>query len=137
VAKVLYLKPGDAADFAIVDAAMNDLMRPALYDARHAVATVHAPRPGGDARPVRLVGPICESSDDFGTYQDLGTLHAGDLLVFGDAGAYGASMSSTYNSRALIPEVLVDGDQFRVIRRRQETHDMLQLEQEGPWQRAG
>jgi diaminopimelate decarboxylase len=137
VAKVLYLKPGDAADFAIVDAAMNDLMRPALYDARHAVATVHAPRPGGDARPVRLVGPICESSDDFGTYQDLGTLHAGDLLAFRDAGAYGAAMSSTYNSRDLIPEVLVDGEQFRVIRRRQGIEEALQLELAGQWQKAG
>lgn len=137
VAAVLYLKPGEDADFAIVDAAMNDLMRPALYDARHAVATVHAPRPAGDARPVRLVGPICESSDDFGAYQDLGALRAGDLLAFRDAGAYGAAMSSTYNSRDLIPEVLVDGERFRVIRRRQRIEDVLALEQAGPWQGAG
>lgn len=137
VTRVLYLKPGEEADFVILDAGMNDLMRPALYDARHAVAPVHALRPAGRARDCRLVGPICESSDDFGTYQDLGVLRAGDLLAFRDAGAYGAAMSCTYNSRDLIPEVLVDGDRFRVIRRRQTIQDALRLEEEGPWQGAG
>lgn len=137
VARVIYTKPGDGADFAIVDAAMNDLMRPALYDARHAVEPLAPPRQVGATTPCRLVGPICESSDDFGTYQGLGPLQAGDLLAFRDAGAYGAAMSSTYNSRDLIPEVLVDGAQFRVIRRRVGIDEALQLEQPGPWQRAG
>lgn len=137
VTEVLYLKQGHSADFAIVDAAMNDLMRPALYDAQHPVLTLHDPRGAGDDRPCRLVGPICESSDDFGKYQDLGTLQAGDRLAFRDAGAYGAAMSSTYNSRDLIPEVMIDGGQFRVIRRRTDIRDALLLEQAGPWQRAG
>ncbi len=132
VTEVLYLKQGDGAGFAVVDAAMNDLMRPALYDARHPVLTVHAPRSAAPL-PCRLVGPICESSDDFGSYADLGELKSGDLLAFDNAGAYGASMSSTYNSRALVPEVLVDGDRFRVIRQRTGTDRLLQLEQPGPW----
>jgi diaminopimelate decarboxylase len=136
VTRVLYLKPGEAADFVILDAAMNDLMRPALYDAHHAVNPVHAPRAATARRTCRLVGPICESSDDFGTYHDLGPLLAGDILAFRDAGAYGATMSSTYNARDLIPEVLVDRDQFRVIRRRVDIHDALRLEQPGPWQGA-
>ncbi|MEZ5797718.1 MAG: diaminopimelate decarboxylase [Paracoccaceae bacterium] len=138
VAGVTYVKPGDGAEFAILDAAMNDLMRTALYDARHGVETVAAPRPGSDAGALcRLVGPICESSDDFGAYRGLGALRAGDLLAFRDTGAYGAAMSSTYNSRDLIPEVLVDGSQFRVIRRRVGIADALLLEQPGAWQQAG
>ncbi|WP_105514491.1 diaminopimelate decarboxylase [Defluviimonas denitrificans] len=135
VAGVTYTKPGDGAGFAIVDAAMNDLMRPALYDARHGVETVAAPRAPTDAGRCRLVGPICESSDDFGAYEGLGPLRAGDLLAFRDTGAYGAAMSSTYNSRDLIPEVLVDGDRFRVIRRRVGIDAALRLETPGPWQR--
>lgn len=137
VSGVLYLKPGDGAEFAILDAAMNDLMRPALYDAHHPVTTVHPPRIAPAQPPVRLVGPVCESSDDFGTYADLGALRPGDLLAFRDAGAYGAAMSSTYNSRDLIPEVLVDGDRFRIIRRREGIGEALKLETPGTWQSAG
>ena len=136
VTEVLYCKAGGEADVVIVDAAMNDLMRPALYDARHPIRTLHPPRLGTGARPSRLVGPICESSDDFGVYDDLGQIIRGDLLAFGDAGAYGAAMSSTYNSRDLIPEVLVDEGQFRIIRQRAGIRDLLKLEQGGPWQRA-
>ena len=136
VSRVLYLKPGDTADFAIVDAAMNDLMRPALYDARHPVATLHQPRQAPARQAHRLVGPICESSDDFGQYQDLGTLLPGDLVAFLQAGAYGAAMSSTYNSRDLVPGVLVDAGQFRVIRRRTEIRDALRLEEGEAWQKA-
>ena len=135
VSQVLYLKPGETADFAILDAAMNDLMRPALYDAVHPVAPLHPPR-GPQDRAVRLVGPICESSDDFGKYQHLGTLLPGDHLAFLQAGAYGAAMSSTYNSRDLIPEVLVDDGQFRVIRRRAGIQDALHLEAAADWQQA-
>lgn len=137
VAGVHYLKRGDGADFAILDAAMNDLMRPALYDAHHPVTTVHEPRPAPAMPLVRLVGPVCESSDDFGTYPDLGALRAGDLLAFRDAGAYGAAMSSTYNSRDLIPEVLVEGDRFRIIRRRVQIRTALRLETPGAWQGPG
>lgn len=135
LAGVRYLKSGEDADFAILDAAMNDLMRPALYDARHPVSTVAAPRPAG--RPCRLVGPICESSDEFGTYDDLGALRPGDLLAFRNAGAYGAAMASTYNARDLVPEVLVESDRFRVIRQRVGIDAMLRLELAGAWQGAG
>ncbi|NGM47657.1 diaminopimelate decarboxylase [Rhodobacter sp. SGA-6-6] len=137
VTEVLYCKPGEDADVVVVDAAMNDLMRPALYDARHPIRTLHPPRLGTGSRPGRLVGPICESSDDFGVYDDLGQIIRGDLLAFGDAGAYGAAMSSTYNSRDLIPEVLIEEGQFRIIRHRAGIRDLLKLEQGGPWQRAG
>lgn len=137
VTEVLYSKAGGDADVVIVDAAMNDLMRPALYEARHPIRTVHPPRLGADARPGRIVGPICESSDDFGVYDNLGQILRGDLLAFGDAGAYGAAMSSTYNSRDLVPEVLIDAGQFRIIRQRAGIRDLLKLEQGGPWQRAG
>lgn len=136
VSELLYLKPGEGADFAIIDAAMNDLMRPALYEARHPVMPLHPPRDGA-ARVYRLVGPICESSDDFGSYPGLGPLAAGDLLAFRHAGAYGAAMSSTYNSRDLIPEVLVDGAQFRLIRARAGIDAALRLEEPGPWSHAG
>lgn len=136
VTEVLYCKAGGEADVVIVDAAMNDLMRPALYEARHPIRTVHPPRLGTGARPGRIVGPICESSDDFGIYDDLGRILRGDLLAFCDAGAYGAAMSSTYNARDLIPEVLVDEGQFRIIRQRAGIRDLLKLEQGGPWQRA-
>lgn len=136
ITELLYLKPGDTADIGIVDAAMNDLMRPALYDALHPVMPVHAPRAQGRGRVCRLVGPVCESSDDFGAYQGLGGLAPGDLLAFCHAGAYGAAMSSTYNSRDLIPEVLVDGDSFRVIRQRASIGDALRLEKPGVWETA-
>lgn len=136
VSRVLYLKPGEAADFAVVDAAMNDLMRPALYDAQHPAETLHNPRQAPGTQAHRLVGPICESSDDFGKYKNLGALLPGDLVAFLDAGAYGAAMSSTYNSRGLVPEVLVDDGQFRVIRRRTEIRDALGLEEGEAWQKA-
>ncbi|MDD8022260.1 MAG: diaminopimelate decarboxylase [Paracoccaceae bacterium] len=132
VSEVIYLKDASGAHFAVVDAAMNDLMRPALYDARHPVLPVHAPR-GGAAPVWRIVGPICESSDDFGAYPDLGPLHAGDLLAFDNAGAYGATMSSTYNSRPLVPEVMVDAGRFRVVRKRAGTDVFLDLESPAEW----
>lgn len=137
VTEVVYLKPGAHGDLAIVDAAMNDLMRPALYEARHPVLTLHPPRGAVDAQPCRLVGPICESSDDFGSYQGLGRLAPADLLAFTHAGAYGATMSSTYNSRDLIPEVLVMGARFRVIRARAGIETALRLETPGAWQSIG
>lgn len=133
VSEVLYLKEGDGAPIAVIDAAMNDLMRPALYGAQHPVLTVEAPRPAGKDAACRLVGPVCESSDDFGKYVGLGTILAGDLVVFDNAGAYGAAMSSTYNSRDLVPEVLVDDGQFRVIRRRTNISDALKLEEPESW----
>lgn len=134
VGEVLYVKEGEGASIVVLDAAMNDLMRPALYDARHPVLTVHIPRADPHERPCLLVGPVCESSDIFGKYDSLGELQGGDLLVFDNAGAYGASMSSTYNARDLVPEILIDGEEFRIVRRRVGISETLAYEQAGPWQ---
>lgn len=134
VSEVLYVKHPDDLSIAIVDAGMSDLMRPALYGAVHSVLPA---RQGStaDATPCRIVGPICESSDVFGTYDDMPALRAGDLVAFTCAGAYGASMASTYNGRDLVPEILVDGDRFRVIRRRQTAIELLTLEEHTQWQK--
>ncbi|QPB24328.1 diaminopimelate decarboxylase [Rhizobium sp. 007] len=133
VTEVLYLKNTGNMATAIVDAAMNDLMRPSLYSAVHPVLPLQN-IDGGDSSTYQLVGPVCETSDVFGSYEGLPKLREGARLAFGCAGAYGASMASTYNSRDLIAEVLVDGAQFRVIRRRQTIGDLLALEADAPWQ---
>ncbi|MDH6232275.1 diaminopimelate decarboxylase [Mesorhizobium soli] len=140
VTELLYLKDIAGGTMGILDVGMNDLMRPALYDAHHPVLPLHEPRTAVAVPAYSLVGPICESSDKFGSYEGLGELRAGDLLAFDCAGAYGASMASTYNSRDLVAEVLVEGSLFRTIRRRQDIGEMLKLEQAGAWQvpaRAG
>ncbi|GGE14978.1 diaminopimelate decarboxylase [Rhizobium sp. 25PS6] len=133
VTEVLYVKNTGNMATVIVDAAMNDLMRPSLYSAIHPVLPLQDIN-GGDSSTYQLVGPVCETSDVFGNYEGLPKLRAGARLAFGCAGAYGASMASTYNSRDLIAEVLVDGARFRVIRRRQTIEDLLTLEVERPWQ---
>ncbi len=117
--------------FAVLDAAMNDLIRPAMYDAYHDIRPVK-PR---DASAVTydVVGPICETGDTFTRDRDLPPLQAGDLVAFMSAGAYGAVMSSEYNSRLLVPEVLVKGDQFAVVRPRPTYEDMLAKEADAPW----
>jgi diaminopimelate decarboxylase len=112
--------------FAILDAGMTELLRPALYNAFHRIVAV-APR-AGEPRPYEVVGPLCESSDIFGRDRLLSPLQPGDLLAVLDTGAYGAAMASTYNRRPLPPEVLVDGDDWRVIRRRQTIDDLVALE---------
>ena len=113
--------------FAILDAGMTELMRPALYGAYHRIVPV-TPR-AGDIRPYELVGPICESSDIFGRDRLMPPLEPGDLLAVLDTGAYGSVMGSTYNRRTLPPEVLVENNDWRVIRRRQSIDDLLTLEQ--------
>lgn len=130
VTEVLYVKDTGGVTTAIVDAAMNDLMRPSLYGAVHPVLPL---RDSGGSSTYQLVGPVCETSDVFGTYESLPVLSSGARLAFACAGAYGATMASTYNSRDLIPEVLVEGDRFRVIRRRQTIEDLLALEADAPW----
>lgn len=130
VTKVLYGKNQGNAKFSIVDAAMNDLMRPALYDAVHPVWPVRQPAPDADAVRVNLVGPVCESSDTFGEFDTLPALERNDLLMLGVAGAYGATMSSTYNARPLIQEVLVEGDSFKLVRRQWTVEDALLLERD-------
>jgi diaminopimelate decarboxylase len=117
-----------AADrrFAILDAGMTELMRPALYGAFHRIVAV-SPRPG-EPRPYEVVGPLCESSDIFGRDRLLPPLEPGDLVAVLDTGAYAAAMASTYNRRPLAPEVLVDGGEWRVVRRRQTIDDLVALE---------
>ncbi len=113
--RVVRVKPGENHPWVIVDAAMNDLMRPALYDAYHHLDAV---RPTGERMTANIVGPVCESGDTFATAREMDRVGEGDLIVFRTAGAYGGTMSSGYNSRALTPEVLVDGDQWALVRNR-------------------
>ncbi len=118
VTRVLYLKQGSARRFVIVDAAMNDLLRPALYDAWHEIKPVAAAPPNADMQAVDVVGPVCESSDTFARQRPLPPVAAGDLLAICSAGAYGAVMSSSYNTRPPAPEVLVRGAEHAVVRPR-------------------
>lgn len=120
--KVEYLKPGEVKNFAIVDAAMNDLARPALYDAWHDILPV-TPRQGGE-KSWEIVGPVCESGDFLGHARPL-SLQAGDLLAIMSAGAYGMTMSSNYNTRPRAAEVVVDGDQAHIVRRRETVEQLL------------
>jgi diaminopimelate decarboxylase len=123
--KVEYLKMGEAKNFAIVDAAMNDLMRPALYDAYHDIQAVN-PR-AGEANIYEIVGPVCESGDFLGHDRKL-NLQEGDLLAIMSAGAYGMSMASNYNTRGRAAEIMVDGDKMHVIRQREKVVDLFALE---------
>ncbi|MFO7759164.1 MAG: diaminopimelate decarboxylase, partial [Roseovarius sp.] len=125
VSSVIYLKSGEGRDFLILDAAMNDLIRPAMYDAHHDIVPVTQPAPGVEHAPYDVVGPVCESGDTFARARMLPALAAGDLVAFRSAGAYGAVMSSEYNTRPLIPEVLVDGQEFAVIRPRPTFDEMI------------
>ena len=118
VTRVIYVKEGATRTFVIVDAAMNDLVRPTLYDAYHDIQLETRPAPGTETRPVDVVGPICETGDSFATQRSLPPVAPGDLIVLRTAGAYAAVMASTYNARDLIPEVLVNGKDFAVVRKR-------------------
>lgn len=133
VSRVIYRKAGEGRDFLILDAAMNDLIRPAMYDAWHDVEPVVEPAPGAPVAPVDLVGPVCESGDTFARQRELPHLGAGDLVAFRSAGAYGAVMSSEYNSRLLIPEVLVSGSRFDVVRPRPTYDEMLARDRIPDW----
>ena len=131
--KLEYLKPGEVKNFAIVDAAMNDLARPALYDAWHTIEAV-TPRAGATS-DWQIVGPICESGDFLGRDRQL-NLQEGDLLAIFSAGAYGMSMSSNYNARPRAAEVMVDGHQAPLIRRRETVEELYALESLLPEQQA-
>jgi len=131
VSRVTLIKEGTTRRFTVVDAGMNDLVRPAMYDAHHDILPITEARGEGVATDV--VGPVCETSDRFDQGVMLPALKAGDLVAFMTAGAYGASMSSTYNARPLVPEVLVNGTQFAVVRRRPTFEEMTALEQLPPW----
>jgi diaminopimelate decarboxylase len=131
VTRVLRVKRGADRDFLILDAAMNDLMRPALYEAWHDIVPLVQGRP---MARYDVVGPVCETGDTFAMAREMPACREGDLVAIDGAGAYGASMASTYNSRPLLAEVLVDGPRFAVLRRAQSMHELLAQEQpEAPW----
>ncbi|MCE8556207.1 diaminopimelate decarboxylase [Ruegeria pomeroyi] len=133
VSKVIYVKSGEGRDFLILDAAMNDLIRPAMYDAHHDIVPVIEPEPGVEPQPYDIVGPVCETGDTFAKARMMPPLAAGDLVAFRSAGAYGAVMSSEYNTRPLIPEVLVHADQFAVIRPRPSFDEIINRDTIPSW----
>ncbi len=134
--RVLRTKDGEQRRFLVLDAAMNDLLRPSLYDAWHDIVRV-GDNGGREAVAYDVVGPVCETGDTFALGRPMPRCEAGDLVVILGAGAYGASMASTYNSRPLAAEVLVDGDRYAVVRRRQTYDDMIGGEQPaGDWRTA-
>lgn len=133
VSEVIYVKSGEGRDFLIVDSAMNDLIRPAMYGAYHDIVPVIEPAPGAEQAPFDIVGPVCETGDTFARGRDMPALSEGDLIAFRSAGAYGAVMASEYNSRPLIPEVLVHGDQYAVIRARPTFDDIIKRDTIPSW----
>jgi diaminopimelate decarboxylase len=136
VASVIYLKKGENKLFVIVDAAMNDLVRPTLYDAHHDILPVKAPaRRAAHMTRSDVVGPVCESGDYLALDRDLPEVAAGDLIAVMSAGAYGAVQAGTYNSRLLIPEVLVKGSQYAIVRPRPSYEELIALDTLPPWLR--
>lgn len=133
VASVIYLKHGEGRDFLILDAAMNDLVRPSMYGAHHDIIPVTEADAGTEYQPYDVVGPVCETGDTFAKARPLPPLEDGDLVAFRSAGAYGAAMASEYNARPLIPEVLVHGQQFAVIRRRPTYDEMMNRDSLPEW----
>ena len=133
VSSVIYVKSGEDREFLILDAAMNDLVRPAMYDAHHDIVPVIEPAAGTEQAVYDIVGPVCESGDTFAKGRHLVAQQQGDLVAFRSAGAYGAVMSSEYNTRPLIPEVLVNGDQFAVIRSHPSYDDIINRDSLPDW----
>ena len=133
VSRVIYVKSGEGRDFLILDGAMNDLIRPAMYEAYHDIVAVQEPAPGVEQQPYDIVGPVCESGDTFAKQRNMPPLAPGDLVAFRSAGAYGAVMASEYNTRPLIPEVLVHGDQFAVIRERPSFDEIINRDTIPEW----
>ena len=133
VSSVIYVKQGETRRFLIIDAAMNDLIRPAMYEAHHDIIPVQEPETGAQTMPIDIVGPVCESGDTFATQRQMPALQSGDLVAFRSAGAYGAVMASEYNSRPLIPEILVSGDQFAVVRPRPTYAEMISRDITPEW----
>ncbi|KXU30094.1 MULTISPECIES: diaminopimelate decarboxylase [Sphingobium] len=130
LSQVVRVKQGAQAPFVIVDAAMNDLLRPSLYDAWHDIRAV---QPKGERAAANVVGPVCETGDTFAMHRDMDVVGAGDLVAFMTAGAYGATMASTYNSRALTPEVLVSGDKWAVVRARPPVEALIEGDSIPAW----
>ncbi|MEO5758886.1 MAG: diaminopimelate decarboxylase [Mesorhizobium sp.] len=133
VSEVIFVKEGDAKNFLVVDAAMNDLIRPTLYDAFHDIRPVLQQPAAAPRMMVDVVGQVCETGDYIGLDRDLPRLKAGDLIAVATAGAYGAVQAGTYNTRLLVPEVLVDGDRFHVVRPRLTYDDLIGLDSVPDW----
>jgi diaminopimelate decarboxylase len=133
VTRVLFVKRGEAKTFVIVDAAMNDLMRPTLYDAHHDIRPVAEAPPAALRIVADVAGPVCESGDFLALDRDMAEPQGGDLLAVMSAGAYGAVQAGTYNTRALVPEVLVREDQWALVRPRLEVDDLIALDRLPPW----
>jgi diaminopimelate decarboxylase len=133
VARVIYVKQGEAKKFVIIDAAMNDLIRPTLYEAHHDILPVRAPPQSAPQITADVVGPVCESGDYLALGRTMPEPKAGDLLAIMTAGAYGAVQSGFYNTRALVPEVLVKGDQYAVVRPRLEVDALIAMDRPAPW----
>lgn len=133
VCQVIYLKEGDAKNFVVVDAAMNDLVRPTLYEAFHQIWPVQQQAATYPRLVADVVGPVCETGDYLALDRELARVQSGDLIAFGSAGAYGAVQSSTYNTRLLVPEVLVHGDQFHVVRPRRTFEELIALDSVPDW----
>jgi diaminopimelate decarboxylase len=133
VSQVIYVKEGEDRKFLILDAAMNDLIRPAMYDAHHDIEPVIEPQAGAERATYDVVGPVCESGDTFAKGREMAQMNAGDLVAFRSAGAYGAVMSSEYNTRPLIPEVMVNGSKFAVIRSRPSFDEIINRDTIPEW----
>lgn len=130
VSEVILTKDGASKHFVVVDAAMNDLLRPSLYGAWHDILAV---RPKDKRTVGTVVGPICETGDTFAEDREIEDVQSGDLVAFMTAGAYGATMASTYNSRPLVPEVMVKGDEWAIVSQRNQPAAMLALDAKAPW----
>ncbi len=133
VSRVIYVKHGDARNFVIIDAAMNDLIRPTLYEAYHQIMPVRAAAPDAPVLVADVVGPVCETGDYLALGRNLPEPKEGDLLAIMTAGAYGAVQSGSYNTRALVPEVLVNGDQYAVVRPRIDAEALIAMDRVAPW----
>ena len=133
VSKVIYVKPEERRTFLILDAGMNDLLRPALYGSYHDIVTVWKPEPDAEHTHYDIAGPVCESTDTFAKKRPFPVCTAGDLVAIRSAGAYGAVMASEYNTRPLVPEVLVKGGQYAVIRPRPSVEQMIERDVVPPW----
>jgi diaminopimelate decarboxylase len=133
VSKVIYVKNGEAKDFLIIDAGMNDLIRPAMYEAHHEIVAVAEPKVGSPRPRYDVVGPVCETSDLFASSRPLPELKSGDLVAILSAGAYGAVMAGDYNARPRIPEVLVHGEQWGIVRPRETYADLIAKDRIPDW----
>ncbi|MGH6783949.1 MAG: diaminopimelate decarboxylase family protein, partial [Sphingomicrobium sp.] len=133
VTRVLYVKRGEAKTFVVVDAGMNDLIRPTLYDAHHEIWPVKEAAASAGRQVADVVGPVCESGDFLALQRDMAEAKAGDLLAVMSAGAYGAVQAGTYNTRALVPEVLVHGAEWALVRPRLEADALIALDRLPSW----